>query len=248
MQQSGVPSPVYVQNLAAAIIGAVIAIIGSRRRASSTASLVAVAVAIVLLLATFASAGVQDVHRWIRLGPLTIHAASLVIPIILIEAGRLLRETRLVIACAILSIVAAILALQPDAGQATAFAGAALVLLATHRQRNVVAILTMLVLLSLAAASFLRSDPLAPVAYVEEIAMRIAQQGAVWQVLVILALALLVVPFLTSRTPSGLAIAVYLALAIAASYWGHFPVPVLGYGMSPILGYFAGWTWLLARR
>ena len=239
MRHSGVPASVYMQNVVAALVGATIAFFGSRVRVS-----VVTAVAIVLLVATLATAGVQGVHRWIRVGPLTFHVASLVIPVVLVELDRLLRHARLAIAFAIMAIVGAILAMQPDAGQATAFAGAGVVLLAMHLKRNAVAIVAILALVGLAAASFLRSDSLAPVPYVEEIATRIGQQGIVWQVVVVIALALLIVPFV--RASRGVAIAVYLTLTIAASYWGHFPVPVLGYGMSPILGYFAGWTWLRA--
>jgi hypothetical protein len=147
--------------------------------------------------------------------------------------------------------MAAILAMQPDAGQATAFAGACALLLALHRKRNRVAVAAaMLALLTIAALSFFRSDPLAPVAHVEEIAMRIAERGAVWNAAVVLALTLLLVPFVppakSASASASFALASYVALAIAASYWGNFPVPVLGYGMSPIFGYLAGWIWLRA--
>jgi cell division protein FtsW (lipid II flippase) len=236
-----------MQNVAAAVAGAAIAVYGLRRRASSTFGLAIIVIAAVLLLATLIAGGVQGVHRWLRIGPLTLHAASLVIPLVLVELDRLLHHARLAIAFGIMLAVAAILAIQPDAGQATAFAGSGVLLLAAHWKRNRPAVAGMLALLiTLAGLSFLRSDPLAPVPHVEEIALRIAQKGAVWAIAVVIALALLIVPFVT-RTAAGLAVAVYLALTIAASYWGHFPVSVLGYGMSPIIGYFAGWTWLRAR-
>ena len=243
MRLTGVPSAVYLQNVVGAIVGVAIAVYGMRRDASSKARLAIVIVAIALLLATLIGPGMQGVHRWIRIGPLTLHVASLAIPVVLAELDRILRDARLRITLGIMLTIAMILAIQPDAGQATAFAGACIVLLAARRSR--IAIAGILVLLTLAGLSFLRTDPLAPVPYVEEIAVRIAQRGAIWAAAVVIALVLLIVPFLVRpRT----AIAVYFVLAIAASYWGHFPVPVLGYGMSPILGYFAGWTWLRARE
>jgi cell division protein FtsW (lipid II flippase) len=239
-----------MQNVAAAVVGAAIAVYGLRRRASPTRGLAITIVAVVLLLATLAVEGVQGVHRWIRIGSLTIHVASLSIPLVLVELDRILRDARLAIAFAVLLTVAATLAMQPDAGQATAFAGAGILLLAVHWKRNRIAVAVMLALLTLAGLSFLRNDPLAPVPHVEEIASRIAQQGAAWAAAVVIALTLPIVPFVTrtnrASTSAGLAVAVYLALATAASYWGHFPVPVLGYGMSPIIGYFAGWAWLRA--
>jgi cell division protein FtsW (lipid II flippase) len=247
MRQTGVPAAVYGQNVAAAIAGAAIAGFTFRRRVSPAAGLAVTALALVLLLATLAAEGVQGVHRWIRIGPLSLHVASLVLPLVLVELDRLLRHARLAIALGVMLVATAILAMQPDASQATAFAGAGIVLLAIHRQRKGAAIAGMLALLTIAGLSFLRSDPLAPVPHVEEIAVRIAEQGLVWKAAVLIALALLIVPFAASASAS-LAVAVYLTLVIAASWWGNFPVPVMGYGMSPIIGYFAGWTWLWATR
>lgn len=252
MQQSGVPAVVYGQNIAAAIAGLALAAYGLRRHAPPSRGLAVVAVACVLLLATLAVDGVQGVHRWIRLGPVTVHVASLSLPIVLAEVDRMLRSRRIIVACVVMLTVVAILAIQPDAGQATAFAGAGISLLGIRLKTNRVAIAGTLALLGLSALSFLRSDPVAPVAHVEEIAVRIGQRGTAWQAAVLIALAFLIVPFIVrtvrASTPAGFAIAVYLALVIAASFWGNFPVPILGYGMSPIIGYCAGWTWLRASR
>jgi hypothetical protein len=117
-----------------------------------------------------------------------------------------------------------------------------------HVKRHRIAVAGILTLLVLAGLSFLRSDPLQPVPYVEEIALRIAHRGAAWTTAVVVALILLLVPFVlrkawTSRS-AALAVAAYFVLVTVASVWGNFPVPVLGYGMSPIIGYVAGWTWL----
>ena len=252
MRQFGIPAAVYLQNVAAAVAGLLVAVYGHRRYASRRRGLAITGAAVVLLLATLMVEGVQSVHRWVRIGPLTFHVASLSIPLVLAELDRTLRAARLSLACGVILMIAAILAIQPDAGQATAFAGSSIVLLVLHVKRKRIAFAAILALLALAALSLLRADPLAPVPHVEEIAIRIAQQGPAWQVAAIGALALLIVPFVVPTVAASAsaqcAVAVYLALDIAASYWGNFPVPVLGYGMSPILGYFAGWTWLRASN
>jgi hypothetical protein len=250
MRQVGVPGSVFLQNLAAAVAGGTIAAYGRHRQVSPGGGLAVTAIAVALLLATLIAHGVQGVHRWITIGPLSVHVASLVIPLVLVELDRLLRHERLSIAFSVMIITAGTLAVQPDAGQATAWAGAAIALLAVRKERLRVTVGATLALLALAAASFFRSDPLTPVPYVEEIAIRIGQRGATWAAGVVIALALLIVPFVlpavrTSK-PAAASVAVYLSLCIAASCWGNFPVPVLGYGVSPIIGYLAGWTWLRA--
>jgi hypothetical protein len=39
---------------------------------------------------------------------------------------------------------------------------------------------------------------------------------------------------------AGLALAVYITITLLAPFVGSFPVPVMGYGVSPILGYLVG--------
>jgi len=252
MRHVGIPAAVYVQNVAAAIAGAAIAASVSRRQVSPAGGRAMAVVVMLLLSATLLTEGVQGVHRWIRFGSLSIHVASLSIPLLLAELDRVLRRGQLPFAFCVMAVATTILVIQPDAGQATAFAGSSVVLLGVHRKGDRPAMAGMLALLALAGGSLLRSDPLAPVPHVEEIAVRIAREGAAAQAAVAVALALLIVPFvvqpLTVSRSGGGAVAVYLALVTAASYWGTFPVPVLGYGMAPIVGYFAGWGWLRATR
>jgi len=57
-----------------------------------------------------------------------------------------------------------------------------------------------------------------------------------------MALPLLPLPFFIEfrrhHDAASLALGVYVALITLAPCWGTFPVPVMGYGVSPIVGYF----------
>jgi hypothetical protein len=47
-----------------------------------------------------------------------------------------------------------------------------------------------------------------------------------------------VVAWARRRQTLPLALGVYVAVVTIAPIWGTFPVPIMGYGVSPILGYF----------
>jgi hypothetical protein len=98
-------------------------------------------------------------------------------------------------------------------------------------------------LLALGGLAWLRADPLAPVPHVEGIVGLAAELGTGWGVAAVASLLLLPVPFDAARRPCdgrlGLAIGTYVAVTILAAALGHFPVPLLGQGASPIIGYLA---------
>jgi len=98
------------------------------------------------------------------------------------------------------------------------------------------------VLAAASILSFVRPDALRPVAHVEEIVGIVTAKGPGWAVIATIALLLLPVPFFASwhrhRRSAALAMGVYVAMTLLAPAWGTFPVPVMGYGASPILGYF----------
>jgi hypothetical protein len=138
--------------------------------------------------------------------------------------------------------VALLLLMQPDAAQATAFAGAAFTLLVMNKQRSGATWAALLVIAGLAAWTWTRSDPLAPVPYVEGIVGLARASGPIWLIGAIVALAVLPLPFFFA--PAGAhagiarALGVYICVCILAPASGNFPVPLLGFGLSPILGYF----------
>jgi hypothetical protein len=136
-----------------------------------------------------------------------------------------------------------LLLLQPDAAQATAFTGATLTLLNANKQRaGAVAWAAALVIAALAAWTWTRVDPLPPVAYVEGIVGLARQSGPAWLVTSIAALAVLPLPFFVSsfghHSAVARALGVYLCICILVPLFGHFPVPLVGFGLSPIVGYF----------
>src|SRR5262249_16936765 len=143
------------------------------------------------------------------------------------------------------------LLLQPDAAQASAFAGALIVLLFFCRQTSWVTWAAAPAALVCAAWSWMRPDPLLPVRHVEGIVGLAAQNGVLWLLASLASLALLPCPFLLSRgrdgraSPQALALGLYFVLNVIAPCFGPFPVPLLGYGVSPIAGYFVALTWLL---
>jgi len=200
------------------------------------------AATIVAILLPFASQGVLGVYRWISIAGLRLHASAIVAPLI-IACVAAAAAHGLGTAIAISAISAGILALQPDAAQATSVAAAcAVILVHAGRKQPQTLLLGIALLLAASAASFMRPDPLAPVAHVEEIFGIVASRGPGPAAMATLALLLLPAPFFIAwhrhRQPVALALGVYVSMTVLAPAWGTFPVPVMGSGASPILGYF----------
>lgn len=247
MRQHQVPTNRWGLNLIGGLIGAAIcAVFVARPRGamSKTTANVSAILAAGALAATFAMAGSMGVHRWIPLGPVTIHAGPICLPVLIVAVAALEAfrgklwwwPMSLVLAGAIL------LWLQPDAAQATAFAAAVITLLVASKQRGRAAWAFALMIAILAALTWARRDPLSPVPYVEGIVALARQSGPGWLAASIAALAVLPLPFFVSplgrHSAVARALGVYLLLCILAPLFGNFPVPLLGFGLSPIAGYF----------
>lgn len=237
MSRAGVPAGTWVRNIAAALLGVLVVVAASRLRtprfSQATFRRWCVASGLALLAAPLLTPGLDGVHRWLSLGPLQIHIGAVLLPSLLVLLAAL--EWAPTVIAAVLAMV--VLLLQPDGAQATSFAAGWSVWAAmTHGRRATAAIVGLAIL---AGATWFRHDPLEPVEHVEGILGLAAEHGAVWHVASWLGLALLPIPLLMSRKRSvGIALGVYLLITILASCFGHYPVPVLGYGVSPILGYY----------
>lgn len=247
MRMSDVPPSVWGQNVAAWAAGTVTCVLLARPRTSAARPVwadVAAVLTLAALGATLLAPGMDGVHRWLPLGPVRLHAAAVLLPVLIVALDGLVRArgwwtSALVAAAAMLALF-----LQPDAAQATAFGAAAVLLLAARAEGRAVRLGSPGVLAALAALTWTRRDPLAPVPYVEEIVSLAAGLGTGWAVAAVAALLLLPLPFFAVGRGGarivGIALGGYVAITAAAPFFGSFPVSVLGYGMSPIIGYLAG--------
>jgi cell division protein FtsW (lipid II flippase) len=219
-------------------------------RLSERAIAMQVALAVGVLSLTLFTPGIQGVHRWLSLGSLRVHPSALLSPALLVLGAVYVESrTRVVAACA--AAVQGVHLLQPDAGQATAWAAAGIALFGwgkLERQRSE----GVVIVTSGALLAWLRPDPLAGVPFVEDTVRR-AFGVATW--LGGLAVVSLVGAVFAPRampTKAGanvdemavrraeVALGVYLAAACVVTAFGEFPVPLLGFGMSATVGPFLG--------
>ena len=168
-------------------------------------------------------------HRWLGAGGFRLYIASAVLPSVVL----LLPQARG--AWIALLLIAVALAAQPDASQATAFAlaGAAYLL---RVPLSVLARVGLGVALAGAATvAWLRPDPLEPVSYVEGVLVLTQQVGPLALGLALVALTL---PIAALLRLGQVAVAVYYAAILFFAYRQLTPMPLLGFGVGPILGYF----------
>ncbi|WP_339872037.1 hypothetical protein [uncultured Brevundimonas sp.] len=240
---SGVPAGSWLRNLVAWVVGAAaaggLAAVAGRRTA-----LVLLGLAVVGLGASLAGAAQQGVHRWLDIGPLHINVAFLVLPAAVVA---LAWHRERLWAWGLALVLQGLLVVQPDASQATAFGLALGVValrapLATRHRGGIIGLAA-----ALAAASWLRPDPLAAIPEVEGIVgLAYAVSPGLALLSVALLIATLLVPAVLARSPGragqagGLALSAYGLATTATTLFGAFPVPLLGIGMSPILGFWLG--------
>jgi hypothetical protein len=176
-------------------------------------------------------------------GPLYINMAMLVAPAAVVTlAVRPARWSWLLAAACLVILVA-----QPDGSQATAFGGALIWIGVRAAPRGWMKLAAVTGTLALVAAAWLRPAPLQPVPEVEGI-LQLAY--ALSPVLAALALAALLLfaaapGVLTRGAPrdaalAGVALGLYLLLAALTPFLGAYPVPLVGVGLSPVLGAWIG--------
>lgn len=194
-----------------------------------------VVVGVTLLGGALLVPGVENVHRWLPLGPLNLHVGAVVLPPVLVMLGTRRWGYSVLGAVSVL----AILLVQPDAAKAAAFAAGWCVPVAMARGRT--AALALAAVGLLAGATWLRPDPLDPVPHVEGIVGMAIDQSILWGAAGVLSLVLVpLVLLLSPQRRAGAALAAYMTVTLAAAWIGHYPVPFMGYGVAPILGYYLG--------
>lgn len=237
-----VPRSVQVLQVVAAAAGSVVFFAAARVRrltAPASAEWLALALALSLFIPLLA-----DRHggpeRWIHVGSFRLYLAPVVLPVLLFMLGTLPLRATVWHAGTVIAVALA-LVLQPDACQLTAFAVGVLALAASGTQ--LMLRVGLLAVLAIGAViTWHLPDPIPPVRHVEGVFV-VAEQLSLLALVAALASAALPVAALTwvawsTRSVGPLAVAAYYATLYAQAPLLLTPVPLLGFGVGPILGYF----------
>jgi hypothetical protein len=198
---------------------------------------------IIALTATFADGGLSDVHRWISIGPVSANIAVLLLPGFVAILGT--QKTAALSAALAWMAAMSLLVAQPDASQATALAIACPLLFAHWPPKwrwPLIIVSTVM-----AAMSWLRPDPLQPVAEVEGIIELMWQVSPALAAIGLAALAATIIAVRRADTSTA-ALAAYCAVVSLMPAVGHFPVPLAGAGISFPLGWWLGIAILLRSQ
>lgn len=203
--------------------------------------------AVALVLCTLLFPGPEGVRRWLPLGPAVLHASALGTPWVLFACAQWAGQGGWWKASALSLALQLLHYAQPDAGQAAALALGFTALWLTASQKSWLADLALVFHGWLGFRTWAKGDSLAPVPHVEGIVDLGHALGGTW------AIASQLAPWLLAgacgvgawmawrRGPERLGWACvggYFAGLVAASRLGHFPVPVLGFGLGPLVGAF----------
>lgn len=245
MQQAGLSAGLWLRNPVAWLIGGGLCFGLSRVRLPLLPLLV---VALVLLGFCFIFPGQDGVHRWLAFGPVQLNAAALILPLVLTATRPHRPSPQWLIG---LGLIAACLAWQPDRSQLLAFGVAALVLIAQVYGPRALLWAAPVAALALGLCLW-RPDPLLPVAHVEGVIHMAAAQSPLLAAALMAALALTALSPLwlwpdESRRPEAFALSLYFALSAGAWLYGAYPVPLAGYGLSFVLGWWLGVAGLFAK-
>ena len=251
MAQSGVGPSSWLRGVVAWIVGGGLAWLLARYAQPRSASIAALLLTTLALVATLFAAAVEGVHRWLDVGPLHINAAALFLPILIVglAAVRIAKPMGLVVAL----LTASILLVQPDASELTSFAVAVSILFV----RSTIAPRWKACALAIAAVltvcGWMRPDSLQPVAEVEQIFAMCAAVSPVLAFLGGLALVAAALAPLARSSAAGhvardaaLALSAYFLTVSIVPFFGWFPVPLVGLGMSFPAGWWLGMGLLAA--
>lgn len=208
-----------------------------------------VPITIILLVITFFDSGSDSVHRWVAIGPIKLNVASIMLPILIIELWRILKVFNWWYSMIITIFVSILLALQPDASQITGFVVPMSILLLSKANKSIIRYSLIFLLFLFPIISWIYIDSLPPVDYVEEIILMVKVISRVWFMIGIGSLGLLPLPFIIFPAKNyrllSMCLGFYFIIILMSTLFGNFPVPLMGYGISPIIGYFVAITWLV---
>jgi len=253
MNVNDIKGMIVILNSICLIIGWLISCFVISQKAKQSKSkipeILIIALILVMYVLTFIDPGVDGVHRWLSIGPINLYISSIFTPLLIIELWILKKRNNAIWVEILTVLVAVLLCLQPDASQLTAFSIPMVLMLLNKPSKKILSYFVSGILIFLVITSWIRLDSLPAVVYVEDILGLVMDRGLIWSVLGVISLIILPMPFFflskqSEKMPSW-CIGLYFAIILITTFFGNFPVPLMGYGISPIIGYLIAMTWLI---
>jgi hypothetical protein len=255
MYYNNVSTFIWAQNIAYLLIVGMISyfvvlskfdIIGSKFYYSS------MLISLLFIVLTFISSGMEGVYRWVSIGVIKFNISMIVLPIIIISSWHLLQVKSSWVTIITTIAVSVLLVIQPDASQLTGFSISMIVMLVSKTDKKSLRLFIVGILSTLIILSWVYLDSLSAVAYVEGILGLLKNVGLTWLIIGCISLIILPVPFIlfppkNFKLPS-ICLGLYFIIILIATLLGNFPVPLMGYGVSPIIGYFISISWYTRAR
>jgi hypothetical protein len=251
MHMNGISMIIWSQNIFTSLIAVLLSDLVTRKT-KFIGSFFSIPLVILLLLLTFLDSGLEGVHRWVSIGSIRFYIASMVLPLLIIGLWKITKKQNWRIPAIITMEVSVLLALQPVGSQSTALIISMAIILFNKASKSNYHLCVFGVFSLIIFLSWLYLDNLPPVPYVEEIVKMVANMGVVWFALGIASLVILPLPFFLfpPRNAELLSksLGVYFVIILISTIFGNFPVPMMGYGISPIIGYFIAIAWLINAK
>lgn len=228
-------SPVLWGQQAAAFLLCVLCV-GPMRRAAPKVSLSILAPATMMVLASsLLGADVGGAKRWIDLGIFNVNAAFLILPMLLVLLSSM-HGAALWGLC-----IAGILCIQPDVSQLSAFTAASLPLLWRNGKKCRWLLPYAAIQIVLLAICLHIPTAIDPLPHCEGVLIMLGELSPF--LLLAGALSLVMIPmiwgyhFLKVRGRWILCLTIYYTVTILFGLTGEYPMPFMGFGLSPIVGY-----------
>jgi cell division protein FtsW (lipid II flippase) len=255
MKFHGISQMIFGQNVAYLIITWLVTCVAMSIKHNTNkrnSLIVMMFISLVIYILTYIDGGIGGVHRWISIGPIRLYVSSILLPIFIVQLWTLFSVKSELLAIVITIIVSIMLFLQPDASQLTAFVVPMIIIIISKVNSSVLRHIITMLLATLVILSWIFLDSLPAVPYVEEIIKMVFNMGILWFILGIASLALLPLPFILLAPKSfkllSRCVGLYFIIVIISTWFGNFPVPLMGYGVSPIIGYLSAITWLIKHK
>lgn len=191
---------------------------------------------VVILAAALFGPEAGGARRWVNLFVFRANAAQLVLPALLVVLCRVKYPYPALLAAA------AVLCVQPSLAQLAAFSAAALVIFWRGGYKRIRGAAGALALVLLVFACRQIPVTLEPVPHCEGILTMLGDRSWLLQAAGLLSLAAIPALFLHQfcgkRETHALCLSVYYAVSLLFVLTGEYPVPFMGFGLSPIAGYF----------